>query len=71
VFGVIAAVECFISKFLLIFNLVEQYHDQFGGSVGEAGSVGLAVVTALGTVNIMDSLEGRSTCGPSRQRFGR
>jgi hypothetical protein len=56
-FGVIAALECFLSEFTLIFDLVEENRDQLVGLVGEAGSVSLAVVTASGTVNIMHSLE--------------
>jgi hypothetical protein len=55
--GVIAAVECFISEFPLVFDLGNQQRDQLGGPIGEAGSIGLAVVTAPGTVNIMNSLE--------------
>jgi hypothetical protein len=57
VFGVIAAVECFISEFPLSFDLVEEECDQLGGPVGEAGSVDVAAATAPGTVSIIHSLE--------------
>ena len=54
---VVAAVECFVSEFPLIFELVEQQRDELGSPVGEARSIGVAIVAAPGAVNIMHSLE--------------
>ena len=56
-FGSVAAVEGFISEFPLIFDLIEEQCDELGDPVGEGGSVGIAVVAAPGTVNIMHCLE--------------
>jgi hypothetical protein len=50
-------VEYFITEFPLIFDLVEEWRDELGGPIGESGGICVAVVAALGTINIMRCLE--------------
>ena len=56
-FSSVTAVECFISKFPLFFDLVEMERDELCGPIGEGGSISVAVVTAPGAVYIVHCLE--------------